>query len=141
MLAVCVSSLSQNTAPSTRCAGRRILPDLGIDVGEIDLLVEPAGDLVIAAVGNEVGKAATSISILPLRSLWTISHNRGKREQCCGKRCGLIYNHRRLSQKSAAITRISRRRLVRRTTANSTDSDISKPGIGMGERCESPVQS
>ena len=34
---------------------RRILPDLGIDAGEVDLLVEPAADRVVTAVGNEVG--------------------------------------------------------------------------------------
>src|SRR5271169_3779415 len=57
MLAVCVSSLSQNTATSTKCAGR-ILPDLGIDAGEIDPLVEPAADPFVAGVGNEVREAA-----------------------------------------------------------------------------------
>jgi len=37
---------------------RGILPDLGIDAGEVDPLVEPAADPVVAAVGNKVGKAA-----------------------------------------------------------------------------------
>ena len=37
---------------------RRILPDLGIDAGEVDPLIEPSADPVIAAVGNEVGEAA-----------------------------------------------------------------------------------
>ena len=39
--------------------GRRILPDLGIDAGLIDPLVEPAADPFIAAIGNELGKPPT----------------------------------------------------------------------------------
>src|SRR5436305_4498199 len=37
---------------------RGILPDLGIDAGEVDPLVEPASEPVIACVGNEVREAA-----------------------------------------------------------------------------------
>ena len=62
MLAVCASSLSQNTATSTTCVGAAS-PDFGIDTGEIDPLVEPAADPVIAAVGNEVGKAANVLVV------------------------------------------------------------------------------
>jgi hypothetical protein len=36
----------------------RILPDLGIDALEVDPLVEPAADPVVATVGNEVREAA-----------------------------------------------------------------------------------
>ena len=43
---------------------RRILPDLGIDTGEIDPLVEPAADPIIAAIGNEVREAA-DIFVVP----------------------------------------------------------------------------
>jgi len=57
MLAVCASSLSQNTATSTTCVGAAS-PDFGIDTGEIDPLVEPAADPVITAVGNEMREAA-----------------------------------------------------------------------------------
>ena len=38
--------------------GCGIIPDLGIDAGEIDLLVEPAADPIAAGVGNEVREAA-----------------------------------------------------------------------------------
>jgi hypothetical protein len=56
MLAVCVSSLSQNTATSTRWAGTAF-PDLGVDAGEVDPFVEPMADPFIAGVGGEVRKA------------------------------------------------------------------------------------
>ena len=36
---------------------RRILPDFGIDALEIDLLVKPAADPVVTAVGNEMREA------------------------------------------------------------------------------------
>jgi hypothetical protein len=55
---VCVSSLSQNTAMSTKRRGRRILPDRGVDAGEVDPLVQPAADPILAGVGNKVRKAA-----------------------------------------------------------------------------------
>jgi hypothetical protein len=51
MLAVCVSSLSQNTAIST-VRRRGILPDLGIDAREVDLLVKPAANPVVTGIGN-----------------------------------------------------------------------------------------
>jgi hypothetical protein len=51
MLAVWVSSLSQNTAISTKCAGVASF-HLGVDALEIDPLVEPLPDPVIAAIGN-----------------------------------------------------------------------------------------
>jgi hypothetical protein len=57
MLAVCVPSLSQNTATSTRF-GYGILPDLGIDAGKVDPLVEPVADSFVAGVGDEVREAA-----------------------------------------------------------------------------------
>ena len=37
---------------------RRILPDLGIDVAEVDLFVEPTAGPLLAGVGNEVREAA-----------------------------------------------------------------------------------
>jgi hypothetical protein len=37
---------------------RRVLPDFGIDALEVDLLVEPAADSVIASIGYEMRKAA-----------------------------------------------------------------------------------
>ena len=64
MLAVCVSSLPQNTATSTRCAGAASLPDLGIDAGEVDPLVEPAPDPVVAGVGNKMREAA-DVFVIP----------------------------------------------------------------------------
>jgi len=36
-----------------------VLPDLGINAGKIDLLVEPAADPVVTAIGNELGKPPT----------------------------------------------------------------------------------
>jgi hypothetical protein len=68
MLAVCVSSLSQNTATST-IRRRRILPDLGVDAGEVDPFVEPMADPFIAGVGDEVRKAA-DVLVVPLCSLF-----------------------------------------------------------------------
>jgi hypothetical protein len=38
--------------------GRRILPNLGIDAGEVDPFVEPLSDPFVAGVGNEVREAA-----------------------------------------------------------------------------------
>ena len=38
--------------------GCGILPDLGIDAGEVDPLVEPAADTVLAGVGDKVREAA-----------------------------------------------------------------------------------
>ena len=37
---------------------RRILPDLGIDVAEVDLFVEPTAGPLLAGVANEVREAA-----------------------------------------------------------------------------------
>jgi hypothetical protein len=37
---------------------RPILPDLGIDVAEVDLFVEPTAGPVLASVGNEVWETA-----------------------------------------------------------------------------------
>jgi hypothetical protein len=53
-----VWSLSQNTATSTTRARRGIVPDLGMDAGEVDPLVEPMADRFIAGVGDEVWEAA-----------------------------------------------------------------------------------
>jgi len=64
MLAVCVSSLPQNTATSTRCAGAASPPDLAIDAGEVDPLVEPAPDPVVAGVGNKMREAA-DVFVIP----------------------------------------------------------------------------
>ena len=47
---------------------RRILPDLGIDAGEVDPLVEPAADPFVAGIGNEVRKAAEEPPTGELRS-------------------------------------------------------------------------
>jgi hypothetical protein len=49
--------LSQKTAMSTMWADR-VLPDIGIDADEVDPLVEPPSDRIVAGVGDEVGKAA-----------------------------------------------------------------------------------
>src|SRR5215472_16066843 len=46
---------------------RRIFPDLGIDAGEVDLLIEAAADPVIAAIGN-AREQRRSIGNLWLRS-------------------------------------------------------------------------
>jgi hypothetical protein len=43
---------------------RGILPDLGIDAGKVDPLVEPMADPLIAGVGDEVRKAA-DIFVVP----------------------------------------------------------------------------
>ena len=43
---------------------RRILPDFGIDAGEVDLLVEPAADPIVAGIGDKVRKAA-DVFIVP----------------------------------------------------------------------------
>src|SRR5215472_809123 len=48
---------------------RHIFPDLGIDTGEVDLLVEPAADPVVSAVGNEVGEAADEFVVARLQSI------------------------------------------------------------------------
>ena len=53
MLAVCVSSLSQNTDIDQVRRGR-ILPYLAINASEVDPLVKPAANPVVACVGNEV---------------------------------------------------------------------------------------
>src|SRR5271169_3583608 len=45
-------------------SGCGILPDLCIDAGEIDPLVEPAADPVVAGVGNKVRKA-TDVFVVP----------------------------------------------------------------------------
>jgi hypothetical protein len=45
---------------------RRILPDLGIDAGEVDLFLEPTANPVVAAVGNEVWKTADVLCIRPV---------------------------------------------------------------------------
>ena len=37
---------------------RRVLPDLGIDASEVDLLVKPVANPVVAGVSNEVREAA-----------------------------------------------------------------------------------
>ena len=37
---------------------RRILPDLGIDASEVDLLVKPTANPVLGCVGNEVWETA-----------------------------------------------------------------------------------
>jgi hypothetical protein len=37
---------------------RRVLPDLDIDASEVDLLVKPAANPVVAGVSNEVREAA-----------------------------------------------------------------------------------
>jgi hypothetical protein len=42
---------------------RRILPDLGIDAGEVDSFVEPLSDPFVARVGNEVREAADLVPI------------------------------------------------------------------------------
>jgi hypothetical protein len=52
MLAVCVSSLSQKTATSTRCGGAVSFPDLGVDASEVDPFVEPMADPFMAGVGD-----------------------------------------------------------------------------------------
>ena len=44
--------------------GCGILPDLGIDAGEIDPLVEPAADPIVAGIGDKVRKAA-DVFIVP----------------------------------------------------------------------------
>jgi hypothetical protein len=43
---------------------RRILPDLGIDAGEVDSFVEPLSDPFVARVGNELREAADVIVVL-----------------------------------------------------------------------------
>jgi len=48
---------------------RRILPDLGVDAGEVDPLIEPSADPVIAAIGNEVRKAANVLVVARLQSI------------------------------------------------------------------------
>jgi hypothetical protein len=44
---------------------RGILPDLGIDAAEVDLLVEPSADPILAGVGDEVREAATVFVVRP----------------------------------------------------------------------------
>ena len=44
--------------------GCGILPDLGIDADEIDPLVEPAADPIVAGIGDKVRKAA-DVFIVP----------------------------------------------------------------------------
>ena len=56
MLAVCVSSLFAEHGDIDQV--RLHLPDLGIDAGEADPLVEPVADPVIAGVGSKVREAA-----------------------------------------------------------------------------------
>jgi len=48
---------------------RRILPDFDIDTLEIDLLVEPAADPVVTAIGDEVRKAADEFLVARLQSI------------------------------------------------------------------------
>ena len=45
---------------------RRILPDLGVDAGEVDPFVEPMADPFIAGVGDEVRKAAEVLVVPPV---------------------------------------------------------------------------
>jgi hypothetical protein len=63
-----VSSLSQNTATSTRWAGTAF-PDLGVDAGEVDPFVEPMADPFIAGVGDEVWKAAGVLEVPRLQPI------------------------------------------------------------------------
>jgi thiaminase/transcriptional activator TenA len=48
---------------------RRILPDLGVDAGEVDLLVEPSADPILASVGNKVRKAADLLVVARLQPI------------------------------------------------------------------------
>ena len=66
MLAVCVSSLSQNTATST--SARAPHPSRSL-AGEVDLLVEPFSDPIVACVGNEVRKAADVFVVARLQPI------------------------------------------------------------------------
>ena len=49
--------------------GRRVLPDRGIDAGEVDPLVEPPADPIVACVGNEVRKATDVFVVARLSRL------------------------------------------------------------------------
>jgi hypothetical protein len=57
---------------------RRILPDLGIDALQIDFLVEPTADPVIAAVSNEVREIA-DIFVLAAASIGVALRHSGPR--------------------------------------------------------------
>jgi hypothetical protein len=43
---------------------RRILLDLGVDAREVDLLVDPAADPIVAGVGNKV-RGAADVFVVP----------------------------------------------------------------------------
>ena len=52
---------------------RRILPDLGIDVVEVDLFVEPVARSLLAGVGNEVREAADVFVLARFQSIAQIT--------------------------------------------------------------------
>jgi hypothetical protein len=56
--------------------GRRVLPDRGIDAGEVDPLVEPPADSIVAGVGNEVREAADVFVVARLQPI-TSDHLHG----------------------------------------------------------------
>jgi hypothetical protein len=54
---------------SVRCTGAASFQNLGVDAGEVDLLVEPPPDLIVAGVGGEVRKATDVFVVARLQPI------------------------------------------------------------------------